>query len=192
MTNPDKIVTRYAKVFLDHVVKNDRLEEVCKSVELLEETLVKCPSLIRLVLLNTATLREQKKGMLETICKKEVSPMLWRFIQLLVDQGKIAHLLDILQAFNTCCKEHLGIHKAILTTAVPPSPVLLKRFKKQAKEIISCKEIILEQRIDPTIIGGYILQVGTLKLDKSMKHQLHVLKTRCMGTVFTKPIYDYI
>ncbi len=192
MTNQNKIATRYAKVFLDHVVKNDRLEEISKSIELLEKTLVKSPSLMRLVFLNTAIFREQKKRMLEEICGKEVSPMLWRFIQLLVDQGQIAHLPDILHAFNTCCKANLGIHKAILTTAVPPSQALLERFKKQAKQVMNCKEIILEQRIDPTIIGGYILQVGTLKLDKSMQHQLHVLKTRCMGTVFTKPIYEYI
>jgi F-type H+-transporting ATPase subunit delta len=87
-----------------------------------------------------------------------------------------------------CCEKFLelfahqkGEVKATVTTAISLTPELEKQILKKAKEL-SGKEALLENKIDSSIIGGYILKIGDMQYDASLSNQLKALKTKLIQT----------
>ncbi|MGB1167603.1 MAG: F0F1 ATP synthase subunit delta, partial [Flavobacteriaceae bacterium] len=68
-----------------------------------------------------------------------------------------------------------------VTTAISLTPELEKQILKKAKEL-SGKEALLENKIDSSIIGGYILKIGDIQYDASLSNQLKALKTTLIQT----------
>ena len=82
----------------------------------------------------------------------------------------------ILACFIDDYQVYMRLGNALLTTAIPLPETLVAVFIDKVKQLGDYKEVVLEQRVDTAIIGGYILQIGMLKVDRSIKHQLYSLK----------------
>ncbi|WP_419241265.1 ATP synthase F1 subunit delta [Cardinium endosymbiont of Nabis limbatus] len=176
MFKKKKIAARYANVFLAQVIQSGSLKTIHSDLSFLQDQFKRYPTLDDL--LNNPTLpRSEKQKLLKEICHQGLSLMVWRFIEIIIDQHQIGLLKEILTAFSIAYRNHLGIQSAILTTAVALPEALIKKLREEVKKWVPCKEVVLEQQIDPSIIGGYILQMGGLKLDKSIKHDLHTLQS---------------
>jgi len=74
-----------------------------------------------------------------------------------------------------------GEVKAIVRTAIALTPELKQQVLKEAKKL-SDKKTILENKIDPSIIGGYILKIGDMQYDASVSNQLNAIKTTLTKT----------
>ena len=170
-----KLIARYANVFLAHAMQSESLEQLNDGVAFLQNMFRDNPSLGG-VLHNPTIPRSEKEKILEKLCKNDISPLLWRFLKIIIEQRQVEQIKEILSVFLVEYRSYIGIQSAVLTTTVPLTEVLLERFIEEVKQLKGCKEVLLEQHIDPSIIGGYILQIGTLKLDRSVKHQLNLLK----------------
>lgn len=176
MAHNKKIIARYASVLLKHAVKYGVLEAISKGVSLLQNQFKDNPTLDG-VLNNPTIARSEKHKLLEKICKAEVDPLLWKFLEIIIDNSQIGYLKEILIATRVLYCAHVGIQFARLTTAIALPENFTKRFIEEAKQVVACKKVVLEQRIDPSIIGGYILEIGGFKIDKSVKHHLHTLQS---------------
>ncbi|CAH2559623.1 ATP synthase F1 subunit delta [Cardinium endosymbiont of Oedothorax gibbosus] len=176
MFKKKKIVERYAGVLLAQAIQSGRLKRINSDLSFLQNQFRDHPTLDSL--LNNPTIPgSEKRKLLKKICNQGLSPMLWRFLEIIIDQYQIGLLKKILTAFSIAYRNHIGIQSAILTTAVALPEVLIKRLIEEVKKWVACTEVLMEQKIDPSIIGGYILQIGELKLDRSIKHHLHVLQS---------------
>ena len=80
--------------------------------------------------------------------------------------------------------------KAELTTAAPVSDELKQEIKAKLETLpqMSGKRIVLTERIDPAIIGGYVLQVGDQSLDASIRRDLQVIKTQFVENMYVQKI----
>ncbi|WP_243517349.1 MULTISPECIES: ATP synthase F1 subunit delta [unclassified Candidatus Cardinium] len=175
MLKNNKIAARYANVFLTQAIQNGTLKSISSDLSFLQNQFKSHPTLDSL--LNNPTIpRSEKQHLLKTICKQNLHPMLWRFIELIIDQHQIDLLKEILNALSIAYQAHMGIQSAILTTAIPLPESLMKRMVEEVKKWVPCKEVLMEQQIDPSIIGGYMLQIGALKLDRTIKNYLHGLQ----------------
>ncbi|WP_339044231.1 ATP synthase F1 subunit delta [Cardinium endosymbiont of Tipula unca] len=176
MAHNKKIIARYARVLLNHAVKNGVVEAMSQGVSFLQDQFKDHPMLDSI--LNNPTIpRSEKCKLLNKICATAVGPLLWRFIEIIIDHRQIGYLKEILASSWVLYCEHIGIQSAKLTTAISLPEHFTKRFIEEAKQFVSCKKVVLEQRIDPSIIGGYILEIGGFKIDKSVKHHLHALQS---------------
>lgn len=176
MLKKKKMVERYASVLLAQAIQSGRLKRINRDLSFLQNQFRDHPTLD--ALLNNPTIpRSEKRILLKKICNQGLSPMLWRFFEIIIDQYQIGLLKEVLTAFSIAYRNHIGIQSAILTTAVALPEVLIKQLTKEVKKWVSCTEVLMEQKIDPAIIGGYILQIGELKLDRSIKHYLHALQS---------------
>ena len=176
MLQNKKIATQYASVFLAQAIQSGTLTRINSDLSFLHNQFRDHPTLDSL--LNNPTIPHvEKRKLLKKICHQGLSPMLWRFLEIIIGQHQIGLLKEILTAFSVAYRDHIGIQSAILTTAVAVPETLIKRLTEEVKKWVPCKEVLLEQQIDPSIIGGYILQIGELKLDKSIKHGLHALQS---------------
>ncbi|TSJ80841.1 MAG: ATP synthase F1 subunit delta [Candidatus Cardinium sp.] len=176
MLKKKKIAQRYASVFLAQAIQNGTLTTINSDLSFLQNQFKDHPILDNL--LNNPTIpRCEKQQLLQKICSQNLSPMVWKFLEIIIDQHQIGLLKEILTAFSIAYRHHIGIQSATLITAVALPEALTKKLIEEVKKWVPCKEVLLKQQIDPSIIGGYILEMDALKLDRSIKYDLHALQS---------------
>ena len=96
-------------------------------------------------------------------------------IDILISNNRISLLGDVASKYNELFDQSKGIEHAIVTTAVALTSDLEKKVLAKAKQI-SGKEVVLENIIDESILGGFILRVGDIQYNASVSNQLSKLK----------------
>lgn len=175
-----KVVNRYAHIVLEHAIQNNNLKQIYEGVCFLQKHIHSNPSLEK-IMANPTISRIEKKKLLEVLYKKHIHVTLWKFIMIILDQSQISKLSKILSAFISNYQDYMGIKSAVLTTAVALPKTLVNQFIQELKKIGNCKKILLKQQVDPSIIGGYILHMDPITLNKSIKHQLNLLEKTFNG-----------
>jgi F-type H+-transporting ATPase subunit delta len=101
------------------------------------------------------------------------------FVGLLAERGRLDHLREISQSYRQLIDETLGRVRAHVRTAVP----LDEPERSQLAEHLSRatgKTVVMENVVDPALLGGFVAQVGSLVLDGSLDGQLVRLRERLM------------
>lgn len=175
MIYDSKIADRCARILLEYATETDSLEEIYQNVQLLAPYFHDSSGLAK-ILGNPAITRVDKMNVLERLFKEQIHSALWRFIVVILHQGQINQFEHIVSYFVTLYKEHMGIKDAAITTAIDLPKSFINEFKGELKKRLGCKKLVLKQQTDPTIIGGYILDITPFTLDKSVRAQLSRLK----------------
>jgi F-type H+-transporting ATPase subunit delta len=106
--------------------------------------------------------------------------LLRNFLLLLADKSRIGALEEIAQEFERLVSEEEGILTAELTTAVELSDEDERRLLKQIEEA-SGRKVEATRQVDPDLIGGIVLQVGSHRLDASVRGRLDQLRRALAG-----------
>ena len=118
-----------------------------------------------------------KKEVLQSVFKGKVDEITMGLINLLIENKR----LDILQlvAIEYCIiyDFQLGVEVAQITSAVPLTKKLEDEILKRVKEALG-KEVTLKSKIDPSIIGGFVLRVGDRQYDSSVSYRLNDLLSK--------------
>lgn len=104
-----------------------------------------------------------------------LQPLSTQLIALLATNNRIDLLDQVAIAYLSLLKKHQGKETAVVTTATALTPELEKIILAKAKEL-SSSEISLENNVDPSIMGGFILRIGDMQYNASVAHQLDQLK----------------
>ncbi len=96
-------------------------------------------------------------------------------LDLLVDNNRIDQLGAVAEKYIILFEQEKGKETAKVTSAVPLSAALEKKILKKVKELTG-KDASIENKIDESIIGGFILRVGDLQYDASIAGKLNNLK----------------
>jgi F-type H+-transporting ATPase subunit delta len=102
------------------------------------------------------------------------------FLMLLAEKGRAGEIEEIARDFERIVAEEEGILDVELTTAVPLS-------EEEAGEVIaqiekaSGRPVVATRRVDPDLIGGIVLQAGSLRLDASVRGRLNNLRNELKG-----------
>jgi F-type H+-transporting ATPase subunit delta len=105
-------------------------------------------------------------------------------LRLLVERQRLHNLSSIAQAYRELVDRKIGRVRAVITTAVP-MPAEITTKLGDAIAAATNKQIVLESRVDPKLIGGVVTQVGSTILDGSLKTQLEELRTTLRQTSVT-------
>jgi len=114
-----------------------------------------------------------------------LSPMTTNFLRLLVDRQRTADLAAIASAYRSLVDEKAGRLRAVVTTAAPVSTELTEQVGK-VLQAATGKQIVLETRQDPKLIGGVVAQVGSTVFDGSLKTQLEKMKEHLLQAPLAK------
>ncbi len=95
---------------------------------------------------------------------------------LLAQNNRLSLLLPTVQQFLQLYAKQQGEVTALVTTAVPIDKALEETIRSKAKTLTS-ETIQLENQVDPSIIGGFILKIGDIQYDASVVQQLKSIKT---------------
>lgn len=164
---------RYARAILDFAVENKATDAVEENMLSIVDT-VSNSSDLREMLASPVVKGVDKKRVLLEIFKGSHT-ISENLIGLLVDNKRISLLNEVAEKYITLNEELKGESIAYVTTAVPLTSELEKKILKQVEGMTGNK-IVLENRIDESIVGGFILRVGDLQYDASIANKLSNLK----------------
>jgi F-type H+-transporting ATPase subunit delta len=97
------------------------------------------------------------------------------FLRLLTEKGRAAEIREIGREFERLCGEEEGVLNVELTTAVELSDEEAKTIVRQIEEA-SGQTVEASRNVDPNLVGGIVLQVGSVRLDASVRGRLERLR----------------
>ena len=173
--NDSVIRTRYADALVKYVRETGNGESVCAQAEKLARVLGEVPDLSRMIAAKDVVSPAKKRELLHAALGEPMTPELDRFIDLLIENGRIGALRMILLDFGDRYRRSIGIRKAHLKVAVPPPEDLVNRLKALVKERTG-DEADIEVEVDPDLIGGFVFDIDDALIDKSVAHKLEIIR----------------
>ncbi|MGB5668388.1 MAG: ATP synthase F1 subunit delta [Maribacter sp.] len=171
--NDTRAAIRYAKAVLDIAVDNKATDAVEKDMRSVVRTISDSKEL-KDMLASPILKGETKKSALLSIFKgsHQISEGL---LKLLVDNKRVGMLNEVALKYIILNEQLKGQDVAFVTTAVPLTAVLEKKILAQVAKITG-NEVTIKNKIDESIIGGFVLRVGDLQFDASIANKLSNLK----------------
>jgi len=173
MPNP-RLATRYAKSLIDLAVEKGQLEQVYADMQWLQAASKSNRDFLNLLRSPIIT-SDKKIKILGAIAGEKLSKITEGFNTLLVKKGRESNLPEIATAFITQYKQLKKIHTLKLTTATPLSSEIKNALIEQVKKTGGYENIELEEKVDKSIIGGFVLQVGDKLIDASIAYDLKAI-----------------
>jgi F-type H+-transporting ATPase subunit delta len=170
MLNP-RLASRYAKSILDLAVEQGKLEEVYADMQWISNV---CKSNRDFVtLLKSPVIKpDTKQKVLDAVTKGNVGEITATYNRLMVQKGREMFLPEIAASFISLYKEKKNIQIVKLSSAYPMSDDTKNQIINQLKSTGGFSNVELEEKVDPSLIGGFVLQVGDKLIDASVSYDL--------------------
>jgi len=169
-----KISVRYAKALYEYAAERKMEKKVYEEMKLLSEVFLLVPGFTK-TLENPRILSEKKKELVLTAVGGVVSPEFRRFLDLVIERKRENFLLFISLKYLDFYRKENRIVIGKLTTAQPVQRSEEARIKKVVEEQ-NRSEVDFVTELNPNLIGGFVLQVGSYQLDASVSTQLKKIK----------------
>lgn len=173
-----KISKRYAKGFFHLAKESDKL--LGSYVEIKEVSDVIGENVELKTALSSPLLDDKKKNSILKEVFKTLSPDTFNFLTLITKQGRANLIEDIAQQFIVLYNQEIDKNTATITLAEDLSENILKQILEVGKKQLTFegKEIEVNKKIDPSILGGFIFQIKDKQIDASVRNRLNDLKTK--------------
>ncbi|SEM40505.1 ATP synthase F1 subcomplex delta subunit [Stigmatella aurantiaca] len=170
------IARRYARALLDVTAESQRTDAVATQLDSLVKAFEKSPELSD-VLLNPAYSRAQRAQVVESLIQLagNLDPILANTLRLLVERNRLIYLPDVARVFREMADARAGRVRGQVTSAAPLAPDTLEQLRKNLQQLTQ-RDVILEQKVDPSLLGGVAAQVGSVLYDGSLRTQLEQMR----------------
>jgi|SRR5690554_2354942 len=169
-----KVASRYAKSLIDLAREQNALEAIHTDMQQVIAVLKGNP-MLQAVLKNPIIKLDRKESILRALFGKTGHPALVAFFSLLVKKGRSGILFATAEEFIREYNAENGIIEASVISAAP----LSEEHRNQITEVIknnAGNQVILTNKVDPELIGGFILTVGDRQIDASIAGKLNKLE----------------
>ena len=182
MTNKTA-ATRYARALLDVGVKeNADLEQVEQELAQFVDLFKQNP-LLEKVLLNPAVPVSRKRAaMAELVARAKPAGIVGKMLTLLADRDRLVLLPDLVASYRERLLDYRKIVRAEVTTAAPLGGDRAKALESSLARVTG-RSVVLDMRVDASIIGGVVARVGSTVYDGSVTRQLEKIKERLVEGV---------
>lgn len=169
-----KDASRYAKALLRNV-GFDEAPQAISEISLINAIMTKSRE-FRILLANPRFTTEERESVIKQIAEQyKLSEFTVKFINNLSDLRAVALLPDIIRVATNLYFEKKQKAKATIMTPVEISAELEKKLKESLKKVTD-KELEIEYVMDPSLLGGVLIKIGSTMYDTSIRGQLRLLK----------------
>ncbi len=171
--NESKISVRYAKALFELAIEQNKLEKIKTDIEMLNDV---CYMPEFDDFLNSPIITVSKKQQIFTaIFNGKIEQPVLDTLLIMCQNRRESYLKLITLNFLKFYRQHKNITAAELTTATAVTPDILNNIERMLKQLLS-SNIDIKQKINPDIIGGFILRIDDKQIDASVKSQLKEFK----------------
>ncbi len=169
-----RVAKRYAKGLYQFTSEVKNSQEVYKEMESLIELIDSSKDLR--IFLHSPVLDFKTKQKIAQQLFASYSETTQKFIHVVIQHGREGALKEIAQQYIVYSDAQNHVKKALLISAVELNQDTIDRIVKESQFIGKEDTLVLQKSIDPSIIGGYIFQVGDQQIDASVKSRFTRLK----------------
>ena len=164
------ISVRYARALLKASISAGTEDRVYQEMSVLAKSYIDVPQL-RFTIDNPMLQKEKKRDLLIVALGNNPSQRAVSFIELVLKEGRENMIQFMANSFITLYRKQKNIIRGKLTTAVAVSPDTEQKMRKMV-ESKTKGTVEFETEVNPDIIGGFVLEYDTFRLDASVQNQL--------------------
>lgn len=169
-----RVTRRYAKALFEAGQESNQIELIEKDLSSVKEVIEKSKD-FSILLLSPVIGSAEKRKIFRQMFEKNLQPLSLDFLNLLLDKGREKILLDIIIHFFRLIDESRSILRGQLLSSHPFSAAQLQSLKKNLDRITG-KNVQLDQQVDSSLIGGFVVRMDDTVIDTSIKSQLVKMK----------------
>jgi len=171
---------RYARALFDLAVERDALREVESSLATLKAALAESSD-FRLLVNNPLLSRRAASAAIAAISKELGSdPLTNNFLAVLAGNARLDQLHVVIEAFESLARSHRGEVTAHVTTAHPLDSGQAEALAAKLKARVGM-DVAIDATINPDILGGLIVKIGSQMIDGSIATKLNTLALAMKG-----------
>jgi len=167
---------RYANALFELALEEKAIDAVKSDLEKFDALIAANPDLNRLVRSPVYGADEQLKALSAILDKAGIGGLAANFLRVITTNRRLFAVRDMIRGFRGLVAKHRGEVSAEVTVAETLSDSNLDALKGALKTVTGGKDIDLNVKIDPAIIGGLIVKVGSRMVDSSLRTKLNAIK----------------
>jgi F-type H+-transporting ATPase subunit delta len=169
------VAARYVAALFDLARETSAIDAVKADLERFDALIAQTPDLDRLVRSPVFSSEDQLKALAPILERSGISGLAAQFIKLSAANRRLFAIRDMVRAYRELVAREKGEATANVTVAEELKPEHLAALRAALKEV-SGKEVDLDVKIDPAIIGGLVVKLGSRMVDASLRTKLNAMK----------------
>ena len=171
---------RYASALFDLAREQRQIESIGNSLEALSQALVDSKEFNELVTSPLVSREDAGKAFEALAPQLGVDPLTANFLGVLAKNGRKGELRNVIRAFRRLAAEHRGETTAEIVTARPLNDDQLAALRQQLRTRAG-RDVNTDATVDPDILGGIVVKLGSQQIDASIRTKLNRLASAMKG-----------
>ena len=182
MANEETIVSgmtgRYASALHSLASERRETETVRAALADFASLLAESEDLRRLVRNPMFSAQDQLKALDPVLSRAGIGGIAADFIKLLATKRRLFAVADMIEGFNRLDDAEKGVSRAQVTVAEPLSSAQTQALQDALRAVTGGKSVEIDTQVDPAIIGGLVVKLGSRMMDGSLRTKLASIRTR--------------
>ena len=166
----NSLARRYAQAIFNSAVSHNLTDAIMADLSMVERITKENPSFLK-ILNSPIVLKEKKKSVIKDLFDDKINPLTIDFINLVIDKNREDVLLIIKDEFEKLYNEAKSISKLTIESVIELNESQVSAIKEIMEKKLS-KQLFVETRINPALIGGVRLLFDDNVIDGSLKEKL--------------------
>ena len=171
---------RYASALFDLARDQRQIESVGKSLDALSQALLDSKDFAELIASPLVSRDEAAKSFAALAPQLNLDPITANFLGVLARNGRKSELRNVIRAFRRLASEHRGEATAEVITARPLNDGQLAQLRQQLRGRAG-RDVNIDTSVDPNILGGIVVKLGSQQIDASIRTKLNRLAQAMKG-----------
>jgi F-type H+-transporting ATPase subunit delta len=166
---------RYATAIFELALEAGSLDQIRDQLDAFDQLAASSPDLTRLIRSPVFGAEEQTKALVAVLDRAGITGLAAQFLKVVTANRRLFTIRDIIRAFRALVARHKGEVTAQITVAEQLNDARLNEIK-DALAAVTGKDVHVDMRVDPSIIGGLIVKLGSRMVDSSLRTKLNAIK----------------
>jgi F-type H+-transporting ATPase subunit delta len=169
------IAERYAGSLYELAVQSNTVGEIEADLGRFEALLSESDDLARMIRSPVFSAEEQFKAVAAIADKAEITGLVGNFLRVVAKNRRLFAVPAMIKAFRAIAADARGEVAAEVTSAHPLSAAQQDELKATLKSVTG-KDVAIAASVDPTLLGGLVVKIGSRQIDTSLRTKLNSLK----------------
>jgi F-type H+-transporting ATPase subunit delta len=166
---------RYATALFELALESKAVDQVQSDLKAFDALIASSPDLTRLVRSPVFSADEQGKALSAILDKGGIKGIAANFLRVIAANRRLFAVSEIIRGFNALVAKHKGEVTAEVTVADTLSDARMDEIRAALKQVTG-KDVQIDVTVDPSIIGGLKVKVGSRMVDASLRTKLNSIK----------------
>jgi len=170
------VAGRYASALFSLAQDDRQTEAVAQSLFKLDALISESPDLDRLVRSPVFSANDQLKALDAILAREDIGGVAANFVRLITVKRRLFYLRQMIAAYRKLYDASRGVTRAEVTSATVLTDDHVAALKDQLRATSGGRDVELETKTDPSIIGGLIVRLGSRMVDGSLRTKLNAIR----------------